>query len=509
MGSSTAVASSSRTPYFSLASVPQELTEHILKFCHPRDFASLSETCTTLRNIVYNEDDYIWRMAFLMYPFDDMRLSLDVEAVGGSAAKGSELKDKMKTKLNWRKELQRRVFAEGVLRRPSEDAKLDGRKLLKAIEILNDAVDSAAPAASSFISASSRPDDTDISYNLAWAEDTLLHSKVFEAPPASVMEMIDSDPIVEEKLERLRSRLRCYLSLAHETGIARDSEERLRRLRIAARCFVYDLGHYCDQTRWGPYKLLSRPSNQVLSAASGDGKYANEVNKEPVLVVNWEHVEHVRNVVYMNLRELPGYWRSSVVPTFDIQATRPWSAPGYLSETRNPRDWAGVEGVWRRVVCFMDYRDLFSFNYTSMQEMRLHPTYFDGDFSEATRVVEAQFVFDEEASLATELEEDDDPSYPPVAFSGLARGVHLTRQSHVRGTIRKKKDYIRWSFITTHDRSQWAAEGVQVGGVGSAMGVAGIWTVAVHEEEGDPAGPFWMWKADQSLPENMLVLHDS
>ena len=27
-----------------------------------------------------------------------------------------------------------------------------------------------------------------------------------------------------------------------------------------------------------------------------------------------------------------------------------------------------------------------------------------------------------------------------------------------------------------------SAEGVQLGGVGSAMGVAGIWTVAVHED---------------------------
>ena len=79
--------------------------------------------------------------------------------------------------------------------------------------------------------------------------------------------------------------------------------------------------------------------------------------------------------------------------------------------------------------------------------MRLKPAYFDGDFAEATRVVEAQFTFDEEKSLDIEPEDDDDPDYPPIAFSGLARGVHLTRHSRVHGTIRKKKDYIRWSFV--------------------------------------------------------------
>lgn len=79
--------------------------------------------------------------------------------------------------------------------------------------------------------------------------------------------------------------------------------------------------------------------------------------------------------------------------------------------------------------------------------MRLQAAYFEQDFAEATRIVEAQFAFDEEASLATELEDDDDPEYPPIAFSGLARGVHLSRHSRVHGTIRKKKDYVRWTFV--------------------------------------------------------------
>ncbi|KAI0803010.1 hypothetical protein BC629DRAFT_1591110 [Irpex lacteus] len=515
MVAASPVASTSQAPYHSLASVPQELTEHILRFCHPRDIASLSETCKTLRDIIYNEDEYIWRTAFLWYPFDDLRLSLDAEAVGNvtrSASPASDLGEKAKITLarGWRKELQRRMFTEGVLRKPDRDG-LDGRKLLKALKVLNDALSSAAPATSSFVSGSSRTDDTDISFNLAWVEGILLESKVFEAPTASVIEMIASDPTVEGELERLRARLRCYLTLAHETGTAGESAERLQRLRTAARCFVYNLQNYRDETRWGPYKV---PRKSVsVSEPSGEGAPEDTEAREPELIVNWEHVEHIRNVVFMNLRGLPTHWRSSVIPKFDIQATRPLSAPGYHSEKRNTRDWAGVEGVWRRVVCFMDYRDLFSFNYTSVLGMRLQAAYFEQDFAEATRIVEAQFTFDEEASLATELEDDDDPEYPPIAFSGLARGVHLSRHSRVHGTIRKKKDYVRWTFvdvvsITTHDRSQWAAEGVQVGGIGSAMGVAGIWTVAVHEDNADPAGPFWMWKADQSLPDNMLVLHD-
>ena len=361
----TVIEAASRTPNHSLASVPQELTEHILKFCHPHDIASVSETCKTLRDIIYNEDEYLWRTVFLMYPFDDIRLAIDPKAAGRaerSIPTTPDTKDKAKSTWSWRSELQRRVFAEGVLRRSGSDG-LDGRKLLEAIEILNDTLSSSAPATSSFIAAGSRTADTDISFNLAWVEDILLHSKVFRGATTSMTEMIVSDPSIVGEIECLSARLRCYLSLVYEKGTTGETENRLQLLRSDARCFVYNLANYRNETRWGPYKL-SRPSDQMSSSANGNDWRQEECT--PELIVNWEHVEHVRNVMFMNLRELPSHWRGSVIPNFDIQATRPWSAPGYLSGTRNSRDWAGIEGVWRRVVCFMDYRcvcGLTAYNY--------------------------------------------------------------------------------------------------------------------------------------------------
>lgn len=41
--------------------------------------------------------------------------------------------------------------------------------------------------------------------------------------------------------------------------------------------------------------------------------------------------------------------------------------------------------------------------------------------------------------------------------------------------------------------AEWSTEGVQVGAVGSALGVLGLWTGAQHERT-DPLGPFWAWK---------------
>lgn len=88
--------------------------------------------------------------------------------------------------------------------------------------------------------------------------------------------------------------------------------------------------------------------------------------------------------------------------------------------------------------------------------MRLSSSYFDSEFAEATRIVEAQFTLDDDPSMADlEPEDDDDPDprYPPLAFVGTARGMHLSQSSRVRGTIRKKKDYIRWTFVDVISRS--------------------------------------------------------
>ena len=114
-------------------------------------------------------------------------------------------------------------------------------------------------------------------------------------------------------------------------GESEESHKRLQADRTASRCFVYNLRNYTRETLWGPY------------TTNGDGK----------VTVNWEHLEHIMNVVVMNVREVPNHWEE-VWPTWGLESTRAYSAPHVRN--RNPNDWAGVEGVWRRVVCFMDYR---------------------------------------------------------------------------------------------------------------------------------------------------------
>ncbi|KAJ3800034.1 hypothetical protein GGU11DRAFT_678211 [Lentinula aff. detonsa] len=106
---------------------------------------------------------------------------------------------------------------------------------------------------------------------------------------------------------------------------------------------------------------------------------------------------------------------------------------------------------------------------------------------------------------------------PVIHVVGEFRGSDVDESvaRRARGTIRMIGDRaIRWNLVevSTPDRDEWVMEGVQVGEIGSAMGVVGMWTGAQHER-GDPiglssnplyglqitqfyAGPSWAWKME-------------
>ncbi|KAF8626625.1 hypothetical protein AX15_004781 [Amanita polypyramis BW_CC] len=201
-------------------------------------------------------------------------------------------------------------------------------------------------------------------------------------------------------------------------------------------------------------------------------------------------------------------------------------------------DWAGVEGEWRRVVCWMDYQDLLL--HSSGRTGNLNPDY---DIDEAIRLFPIKLHITKyspppprpvpcpssspssssSSSGAKTQDESADPSaliwhLPVIHFtgesrvSGNANTTTSTTSSHnnnnngnagpenarrVRGTVRMIGDgAVRWSMVSSyinHDAPEWSMEGVQVGCIGSAVGVVGMWTGAEHVR-GDPVGPCWQWK---------------
>ncbi|KAI0336211.1 hypothetical protein GY45DRAFT_1316324 [Cubamyces sp. BRFM 1775] len=379
-------------------------------------------------------------------------------------------------------------------------------------------------------------------------------------------------PSAFEELHQLRCQLRAYVALAHESSFAADSRLRMIELRKKSRCFVYDMRKYQPETLWGPYRVVWLPrsyasgsssvgpssssdsssvyGNQSASdgsdSAMSEASYseseddrasstasANGTGTAPALLVNWEHVEHILNVVALKLRDVPhaclGFYKK---PLFSLEALRAYSAVGAFE--REPHDWAGVTGKWRRFVCFMDYRDLYMFNNSHLPPGPHHPSFFEDPFDEALRPVElylslipASTYFSGPSHTPYDpffpsdlptTHDTDDPanagsaqpprSFRTLYFEGHSHGPHASTAS-IRGRVGVLADgAVRWQFVTTYDgRMQWSAEGVQIGHVCSAAGIAGIWTGARHEHD-DPAGPFWMVKVNDDLPAGVLnTLH--
>ncbi len=273
-------------------SVPLEVTERILVFSRHQEVAHFAQTCRQFRALVYHGDLYLWRELFLAYPFDDPRQS------------SAYLEHRVPLEIDWKGDFQRRVRAGHVVTSGQISEYLDD-----ALEALIVAIDDSLPK-----SASGGP----ISHNIAWA------SRILSNAP-----FLRSAELTRAQ-SALRSRIRAYLSLYHEAGASAESTARLKSLRNEARCYVYDLRNYTQKTQWGPFTL-------------GQGG----------LEINWEHVEKIIHVIVMNIRDMAPTWQK-LCPEVGLEMTRAYSAPRIPDQ--KPDDWAGVEGVWRRYISFMDYR---------------------------------------------------------------------------------------------------------------------------------------------------------
>ena len=278
-------------------SVPTEIVEQALAFCRPCDVASFAQTCRAARLLVNDTtDQYLWRQLFLLFPFDDPRKTRE-----------GFRKD---LEFDWKTELQRRVHAELIAR----NARSTSEDLQAALVTFLDVVRSALPVLQGC--------ECVPSSNIRWVTDVLASTNMLQLPPFT---------------ERLTSQtLACFRShLALTPNDCADEEEvnsRMPSMRTSSRCRVYDLSQYNRLSDWGPFV-----------PKTGE--------------VDWSHVECIMNVITFNLMDHSRHFRDARPPC-GLEATRAYSAPH--STTLAPHDWAGVEGNWRRIVSFMDYRCVFS-----------------------------------------------------------------------------------------------------------------------------------------------------
>ncbi|KAH7930565.1 hypothetical protein BV22DRAFT_1054743 [Leucogyrophana mollusca] len=429
--------------------IPPEITERALTLCHPRDVASFSRTCRRARTLVYNSpDQYLWRQLFLLYPFDHIRNSSHWQ-----------YEYHAESHFDWAKELQRRIQAELI----ALSTHPRNEDLMVALETFVSVVRNASPV--------TRGNERVRSPSLLWVVDVLEASDLLRSPFV-IQELEDGN-------NQTLSRLRSYLALTLD-DFDDEEEGRLRahRLRTRSRCYVYDLQNYRRSNDWGPF------------TETGE--------------VDWVHAESIINVILGNLGELVQW--ADTRPPCGLEATRASSAPGATS--RPPGDWAGIEGTWRRYVCFMDYRALYSFNFRN----RAHPSLFDDpQFREATRLIELKLHLIDVENVPSfyaldRFPESHNPKYPTLYFAGTSWGIHGNEATVVGSVSMSDEGIVRWRFASVSEkRINWSSEGAQIGGVASAAGIIGTWTGPHHERE-DPVGPFWLWKVADDHPSYMEAL---
>ncbi|KAI9460211.1 hypothetical protein BJY52DRAFT_286081 [Lactarius psammicola] len=418
-----------------ISTVPPELTERTLSLCHPRDVASFAQTCLRAYTLVYRSSDQYLWRT----------LFLDYPFDDPRLSNGP-------SEVDWCAKLRRRVRAEQIARRDGDRHEF--------VDVLLECVREAAHWATH-----------QSSHNLSWLTAVLTVEESPWIEKCLRLELPDSPSM--KYFASGAEKLRAHLALSLDHGGGTEASEKLRVLRRRSRARVYDLRNYIREAHWGPF--------------TDDGD-----------CVNWSHVNAIVTVITMNLRDFGSDWPEEFKPqatVHGIEACRAYSAPGTLQ--RSPLDWAGVEGQWLRIVCFCDYRDLIRFNTSGR-----NPGFFDDEHQEASRLLCLDLWVITVESDPRVLEKLPDPSRPPITFGGTMRGFNSDEALNrvVRGTVRVMKDgNIRWSFVSIfkhHD--QWSSEGVQIGGVCSAAGVVGAWSSA-HHEQGDPSGPFWLFKAGEDF----------
>ncbi|KAF9454995.1 hypothetical protein P691DRAFT_754120 [Macrolepiota fuliginosa MF-IS2] len=442
--------------------IPLELTHRILTSCHPWDIAAFSRTCRLAHDLV--QDEYLWRQLWHLYPFDDPqavlkhRHAVNLPISPDLHPSGSE----------WKDVFTRRLKAELVATMKRGDLSLVSLRDKKdALQVFVSIIEEGLPAPGD-LSTQGMLTSISVSKNIQWLERVLSKSKLI-APSIVVF---DSPP----ETGQLQAHIRSCIG---DAEWANKSRRQMSDRRNKSRAYVYDLRNYDSKNDYGPFRI------------SGD--------------VNWVHAEHLINVVLANLRDLPQNLTHARPPS-SLESLRPYTAPGKYS----PQDWAGIEGTWRRYVCFMDYRDLFAFNYSDIADGPLHPKFFeDPRFREATKLIEVKLRIIPEAEIrffeSSEVLPSASPHHPPIFFAGSSKGVH-GNEAVVEGYVRMACDgTARWRFkVSIYDQSpQWSSNGVQLGNVGSARGVIGVWTTTTHEQ-GDPVGPFWLFKVEDDYSENLM-----
>ncbi|EJU03891.1 hypothetical protein DACRYDRAFT_115193 [Dacryopinax primogenitus] len=402
-----------------LESLPPEITQRCLSLCDPVDVAAFAQTSHANRDFVYSAfDQVLWRELFLAL-FDDPRVTDPPTAALWSRFSKLDL---------WQKQLCERICARQVLRglkrkliasvaraggRTDDPTSIDvdsadftgvlkgEKEFSEALRVLVHVFDTARGNVDpktlpvGMVSSEEDWDSKNVDFVRSTLDHPLLRKLVWDHTP--------------EEAKQASAKLHVHFGLTDWdlTTIAERGKARER---------VYRLANYHERNRWGPY--------------TGD------FTRTP----NWEHLEAMMLVVGRNVNERVDDWRlqDGDAPLMGLHAARNYTMPSI--EPKAPAleigDWAGVTGKWYRVVCFMDYRDLWGYNYGDF--LAFNPSFME-QYSEAVRVMSFNLKVDSVGVPPKDIGIRGANVQTPPAIHALTRSNHM-QDSYFPSAQREDED---------------------------------------------------------------------
>ena len=199
----------------------------------------------------------------------------------------------------------------------------------------------------------------------------------------------------------------------------------------------YDLRH--DTAAIHPY---ARARVYDLRQHTEDGTFWGPFFDDGLQTVDWEKLEAIMIVLDYNLRQSTEVNRQ-YEGMLELQE-KPWvgatphsfispqqSVPMEPTLPLEAQDPYNITGTWMRVVCFLDYTDLYDFNFgddQSRPDWRRSPIYKE----EATRLITMKIQ-------ATKIEapgEDDGQDLPVVHFQGTSSSIRPSWDPNANSKIK-------------------------------------------------------------------------
>ena len=208
----------------------------------------------------------------------------------------------------------------------------------------------------------------------------------------------------------------------------RSESQNPKAMHPFARSLVYDLRRYTEANLWGPFM----------------DDYSQDAD--------WEKLEALMVLLDYSLKDYAEAFEydKTVIPRWDVPfagasphsfVSPPFTVPREPRLPLEAQDPYNITGTWRRIVCFLDYNDLYDFNFRNpIPDDQPRPPL---ERDEAFRLINMQI----EVAKIRPPGEDDGQALPVVEFKGMSAAVRPSWDPHANSKIRGKHSPFPNSFV--------------------------------------------------------------